>query len=91
MQSDTLQQPFIASPSVVSQPSTVDQQVMEHFTQIETMLSSIMDNYFTGRCDRSRQMPEKDVLYIIPVGPVTERAFARWRIVLPSCLDSMMS
>ena len=50
-----------------------------------------MDNCFTGRCDRSRQMPEKDVLYILPAGPVTECAFARWRIVLPSCLDSVMS
>ena len=25
-----------------------------------------MDNCFTGRRDRSRQMPVKDVLYIIP-------------------------
>ena len=30
-----------------------------------------MDNYFTGRRDRSRQTPEKDVLYIIPAGPVS--------------------
>ena len=29
-----------------------------------------MDNCFTGRRDRSRQTPEKDVLYIIPAGPV---------------------
>ena len=29
-----------------------------------------MDNCFTGRRDPSRQMPEKDVLYIIPAGPV---------------------
>ena len=29
-----------------------------------------MDNCFTGRRDRSRQMPEKDVLYRIPAGPV---------------------
>ena len=29
-----------------------------------------MDNIFTGRRDRSRQTPEKDVLYIIPAGPV---------------------
>ena len=50
-----------------------------------------MDNCFTGQCDRSRQTPEKDVLYIIPAGPVTECAFARWRHVLPSCLDSVMS
>ena len=34
-----------------------------------------MDNCFTGRRDRSRQTPEKDVLY--------RSAFARWRIVLP--------
>ena len=30
-----------------------------------------MDNCFTGRRDRSRQTPEKDVLYIIPAGPVS--------------------
>ena len=48
-----------------------------------------MDNCFTGRRDRSRQTPEKDVIYILPAGPVTECAFARWRIVLPSCLDSV--
>ena len=30
-----------------------------------------MDNCFTGRRDRSRQMPEKDVLYIVPAGPVS--------------------
>ena len=41
-----------------------------------------MDNCFTGRHDRSRQTSEKDVLYILPAGPVTEYAFARWRIVL---------
>ena len=29
-----------------------------------------MDNCFTGRRDRSRQTSEKDVLYIIPAGPV---------------------
>ena len=50
-----------------------------------------IDNCFNGRCDRSRQTPEKDVLYIVPAGPVTECAFARWRIVRPSCLDSVMS
>ena len=42
-----------------------------------------MDNCFTGRHDWSRQTPEKDVLYILPAGPVTECAFVRWRIVLP--------
>ena len=31
-----------------------------------------MDNCLTGRRDRSRQTPEKDVLYIIPTGPVRE-------------------
>ena len=41
-----------------------------------------MDNCFTDRRDQSRQTPEKDVLYILPAGPVTECAFARWRIVL---------
>ena len=30
-----------------------------------------MDNCFTGRRDWSRQTPEKDVLYIIPAGPVS--------------------
>ena len=39
--------------------------------------------------DQSRQTPEKDVLYILPAGPVTECAFARWRIILPSCLGSV--
>ena len=41
-----------------------------------------MDNCFTGRRDRSRQTSEKDVLYILLAGPVTECAFARWHIVL---------
>ena len=41
-----------------------------------------MDNCFTGRRDRSHQTSEKDVLYILPAGPITECAFARWRIVL---------
>ena len=30
-----------------------------------------MDNCFTGRRDRSRQTPEKDILYIIPAGPAS--------------------
>ena len=34
---------------------------------------------------------KNDVLYIIPAGPVTECTFARWHIVLPSCLDSVTS
>ena len=42
-----------------------------------------MDNCFTGQRDQSHQTSEKDVLYIIPAGPVTECAFARWCIVLP--------
>ena len=41
-----------------------------------------MDNCFTGRRDRSCQTSEKDVLYKLPAGPVTECAFARWRIIL---------
>ena len=35
-----------------------------------------MDNCFTSRRDRSRQTSEKNVLYILPAGPVTECAFA---------------
>ena len=31
-----------------------------------------MDNCFTGQCDRSRQMPEKDVLYILPATQLVE-------------------
>ena len=41
MQSDTTQQPLIASPSVVSQHSTVDQ-IMDQFAQMKTMLSSFL-------------------------------------------------
>ena len=50
-----------------------------------------MDSCFTGQRDQSRQTPEKDVLYILLAGLVTECAFARWHIVLPSCLDSVPS
>ena len=50
-----------------------------------------MDNCFTGRRDWSRQTPEKDVLYTLPAGLVTECALSRWRIVLPSCLDIVTS
>ena len=39
-----------------------------HFYCVNT--SYLMDNCFIGRCDRSRQTSEKDVLYIIPAGPV---------------------
>ena len=35
--SDKTHQPSIATPSVVSQPSSVDQQVMDKFTQMTTM------------------------------------------------------
>ena len=35
------------------------------------LISYPMDNCFTGRRDRSRQTPEKDVLYIILAGPVS--------------------
>ena len=34
-------------------------------------ISYLMDNCFSGRRDRSRQTPEKDVLYIIPAGLVS--------------------
>ena len=50
-----------------------------------------MDNCFTGQRDQSRQTTEKAVLYIIPAGPVTECAFARWRSVLLSSLDILTS
>ena len=50
-----------------------------------------MDNCFTGRCDRSRQMTEKVILYKLPAGPVTECTFARCRLVHTSCLDRMTS
>ena len=50
-----------------------------------------MDNCFTGRRDRSRQMIEKGILYKLPVGPVTECTFARCCLVHTSCLDRMMS
>ena len=54
--------------------------MIQHFYCINT--SYPMENSFTGRRDQSRQTSEKDVLYILPAGPVTECAFARWRIVL---------
>ena len=37
------------------------------------------------------QTSGKDVLYIIPAGPVTECAFARWRMVFLCCLDNVTS
>ena len=50
-----------------------------------------MDNCFTGRRDRSRQMTGKVILYKLPAGPVTECTFARCRLMHTSCLDRMMS
>ena len=50
-----------------------------------------MDNCFTGRRDQSHQMTEKDILYKLPAGPVTECTFARCSLVHTSCLDRMMS
>ena len=50
-----------------------------------------MDNCFTGRRDRSRQMTEKVILYKIPAGQVTECTFARCRLVHTSYLDRMTS
>ena len=50
-----------------------------------------MNNCFTGRRDRSRQMTEKVILYKLPAGPVTECIFARCRLVHTSCLDRMTS
>ena len=40
MHSDTTHQPSIASPDVVSQPSSVDQQVMGQFTWMPTYFSA---------------------------------------------------
>ena len=40
-----------------------------HFYSVNT--SYPMDNCFTGQRNRSRQTPEKDVLYIILAGPVS--------------------
>ena len=42
MRSDTTIQPSVTNPSSVSQHSTVDQQVMDQFAQMETMLSSFL-------------------------------------------------
>ena len=36
-------------------------------------------------------MTEKAVLYILLAEPVTGCAFARWHIMLPSCLDMLTS
>ena len=40
MQSDTIMQPSVTSPSAVSQCSSVNKQVMDQFGQMKTMLSS---------------------------------------------------
>ena len=41
---------------------------------------------FTGRRDRSRQTPEKDVLYIIPAGPVSSvHSLGGASYLLPVC------
>ena len=54
--------------------------VTSHLGKIANLISKLnfyklipyaMDNCFTSRRDRSRQTPEKDVLYIIPAGPVS--------------------
>ena len=50
-----------------------------------------MDNCFTGRRDRSRQTPEKDVLYMLPAGPVTECAFTSARSTRKRCYDVTLS
>ena len=38
----TLQPPQVTSPTTASGPSSVDQQVMDQFTQMRTMLSSFL-------------------------------------------------
>ena len=53
-----------------------------------------MDNCFTGRRRPARQTPEKVALYecIMPSqAGRSDCALARWRVVLPSCLDSVTS
>ena len=50
-----------------------------------------MDNCFTGRRDRSRQTPEKDVLYIVPAGPVSSVHSLGGASILASCLDKVTS
>ena len=52
MWSETTQPPLIASPSVVSQHSTFNQQVMDQFTQMPTMLSD-----FSGQGRRQPEQP----------------------------------
>ena len=50
-----------------------------------------MDNCFTSRRDRSRQMPEKDVLYIIPAGPASSVHSLGGASILASCPDRVTS
>ena len=50
-----------------------------------------MDNCFTGRRDRSRQRPEKDVLYIIPAGPASSVHSLGGASILSSCPDRVTS
>ena len=50
-----------------------------------------MDNCFTGRRDRSRQTPEKDVLYIIPAGPASSVHSLGGASILASGPDRVMS
>ena len=53
-----------------------------------------MDNCFTGRRRPARQTTEKVALYecIMPSQAGRSHcALARWRVVLPSCLDSVTS
>ena len=50
-----------------------------------------MDNCFTGRRDRSHQTPEKDVLYIIPAGPVSSVHLLGGASILASCPDRVTS
>ena len=47
---------------------------------------------FTGRRDRSRQTPEKDVLYIIPAGPVSSvHSLGGASYLLPVCQSDVSS
>ena len=50
-----------------------------------------MDNCFTGRRDRSRQTPEKDVLYIIPAEPASSVHSLGGASILASCPDRVTS
>ena len=58
-------------------PRVVNFRYVANFRFYWVNTSYPMDNCFTSRRNQSRQMPEKDVLYILPAGPVMECAFAR--------------